>query len=166
MKLRSRRFADPYASLAVSIPSSTGWVALAFPAEPSTMPGSTAVIATSSSDNGIGVYRPGSRSLFDVEEITDQEIVEFGIANVRHRTCDCSFWHCTRALSSAPAPPHITWLMSAAAADLLWRTVVVCMSARVPNLQSLSTAIDSAWMGAAGGGAYQQHDCGFVHSRL
>jgi hypothetical protein len=38
---------------------------------PSTMPGSTAVIATSSSDNGIGVYRPGSRSLFDVEEITE-----------------------------------------------------------------------------------------------
>ena len=58
--------ADKTVKLAASINNSTGWVALGIPSEPGTMPGTTAVIATTSAGpSGVGIYSINARTVPD-----------------------------------------------------------------------------------------------------
>ena len=53
--------------MAVALSSETGWVSLGFPSSAGQMIGATAVIATSSAPNGVGIYDLNSKDLSGVQ---------------------------------------------------------------------------------------------------
>ena len=87
--------------MGVSMPTTTGWVGIGFPTSPGQMVGSTAVIATTSATNGIGIYDLASTDISGVTQSSGalSHLTANGPPELSKVRPTSTFWHLLQASS-------------------------------------------------------------------
>ena len=136
-------FADSTAKMGVSMPSSTGWVGLGFPTSPGQMVGATAVIATTSASNGVGIYDLNSQDVSGVNEVSGSSGSNSPtITNVR--CCSASLPLHFIAMRGCPAVHWLPWpamVLRAASATVCSEQLALALLCNQSNVMHIAHTV-------------------------